>query len=511
MTVNPWGMFSVPGTYVTEDTYGKVPAALADHSLMYMLMFSNKAGAPVDELTFISSLADFDNTFGPGYSRPSVQLFFAQFPESGFYCVNVPSRASRSVSVTLGAVGSVYSLTIDGYVVSYTSVVGDTAPMVLSALADKVNSTATHLASMVSGNLRLVDSDTVVSSSGNVTLGAVVPAATYPVAQDVVDSATKVLVSDLRQGFIVAPEFYLEITDMAQRALLANSLDALCARDGHKWVNVVDCGEEVATATTGAGALNLALKERAMLQSPAGHSWYFFPHWVNGDNVNVPMSTSVVAVAIKRYRVNFADPPAGTSFPVYGVTSQTFRVRNEHQGILNPVGVNCGRIFDEATISPRKGACIYGCRTLSTSGFWKFGTTRVIANVLEGTLRYAFDTFIFQSVDGEGEAFNRIMQTAVSICERMRLSRAFYGKTPDEAYFVVCDERNNPLIDLEAGRVNVDVYFKPAPMLEILIIRVHRTSLDTVITEAFSQANSGTSTEGKAATAPTEAASSSGS
>lgn len=503
MTVNPYGFYNRPGVFVTEDTYGKAPAALADHSTLYMLGFSTQLGVPVDELTFITDSEDFSNAFGASASKPAVDLFFAQYPESGFYFINVKSRATRTLTVpVVGDTDDEYSVTIDGYTVTYTQLATDTTEAhILAGIGNLVNTLARHLASYASGKLRLVNSSSTVTVSANLTLGTLSAAPAYPIAQDVIDTANDVLIPDLKQGFICCPEFY-KAFEQAERTLLANTLDGMVSRDSYKWVNLVDCGNEVATQTTAAGAINLAKAERATLTSPAGHSWYYFPYWKDSLGVNVPMSTTVAAIAIKKYRSNFAQAPAGTTIPVYGTTGVTFKVTDIIQDQLNPLGINCGRVFDQANAASRRGSVIYGARTLSTSPFWKFGNTRVIANVLEGTLRYSFDNEIFANLDGEGEAFNRITQTAVSICERMRTAAAFYGASAQDAYLVICDERNNPRTDLDNAILRVDVYFKPSPIVEVLVIRCHRTALDTTFSEVLSQGNKGTNTEGKADTKP---------
>ena len=507
MAVNPLSAFSRPGVYVTEDTYGTVPAAIADHSTLYILGYSTDPDILSDHLYFVSSKEDFQNLAGVTNSSAAVNLFFQQYPEAGFYFVSVKPRVERTFTVTVGSIGATYGITIDGYQVSTLGVSGDTAVTISDRLVTKLNKSASHLATAVKRGsdylIRIRDVASVVTSTASVVLGTAGVAPGYPKAQDVLDSASLTLLGDLRQGFIACPEFY---QDFAQDEwqLLANGLDALCAIDSHKWVNLVDCRESVATLQSGAGAINAIQADRALLQSPAGHTVLYFPYWVDGNDVNVPMSNTVAAIAIKRYRVNFADPPAGTTYPVYGTKGATYKVNDAEHSILNPLGINCGRVFNQANLSTRKGSVVYGARTISTNPFWRFVTTRVIANVLEGSLRYAFDTFIFTTLDGAGEAFNRIQQTAVSICERLRVAKAFYGKTPNDAYLVVCNDTNNPSLDLENGSVAVDVYFKPSPMLEVLVIRCHRTSLDTVITEALSSGNEGTATEGKPATKPAE-------
>ena len=129
---------------------------------------------------------------------------------------------------------------------------------------------------------------------------------------------------------------------------------------------------------------------------------------------------------------------------------------------------------------------IYGSRTLAQNPFYKFMTTRVIMNILSGTLKRSFDEFVFTAVDGLGVLFSRVKLTCVNICETMRSSGALYGATPAEAYLVVCDATNNLPNDLEAGKVVVDVIVKPAPILEALHVRLSRASIGTNLTEVLS-------------------------
>jgi phage tail sheath protein FI len=135
---------------------------------------------------------------------------------------------------------------------------------------------------------------------------------------------------------------------------------------------------------------------------------------------------------------------------------------------------------------PARGVVCYGARTLSVNPFYRFAATRVILNVLAGTLSRAYDSVVFSLVDGQGALFARVRQTAENLCEQLRQAGGLYGATPDEAYLVVCDNTNNPLSQLEAGTVYLDVVVKPSPTMEALNITLSRASLSTVFTEVAS-------------------------
>ena len=476
MAIQPLDYFvsNVPGVLVYEDTFGNIPQGIAPHNQVYWLVFSTQAGAPVEELTFVQSYEDFVNVFGATSSNAAIELFFKQRPGNGIYVINVKQRTVRTLTVPTATPAAVYTVTIGGFAVSYTAPTGATTGSILTELTQKFNQTVPHLGRIVDGKIRTFDSATTVTVSGNLTLGTAGTVPAYPVAQDVVDALYRVINSDLTQGFILAPEFFQEFTSSPELSTLAYGMEAVASDPKHNMVAIADCSEATATSVTGGGAVNLALTERSNLTSPRGHLWYYFPYLVLSDDTLVPSSAAVVGIALSRMRSEgYRQPAAGTSYPVRGVVGTSFKVTDVIQEQLNPQGINCLRTIRN------KGTVVYGARTLSTSAFYKFGPTRIIFNVLARTIQDALDNLVFQSIDGQGAVFTRVKGTCAGICERLRVSGALFGATPSEAYLVVCDRTNNPSVDLDNGRLLVDVYAKPSPIAEMIGVRLYRTALST--------------------------------
>lgn len=476
--------FDVPGVYVSESVFGVIPASLASHSSVYMLGHSSKPSSPVGTPYFIQSPDDFFNVFGVSSSTNSIRLFFEQRSGSGIYFVNVPAKATSQIAITTVVVGTTYTATVDGFEVSYTAATGDTAQDIYAKLQDAINKQLSHIAYMTGDTIRH-QGVTVAGSTGLTVTDSVAPA--YPKVQDVLATISTAFDPEMRQGFLIAPEFFQNFSILTDRQLLANSLEAHCADPEFNWVAIADCGETTATSTTGGGAVASAIVERGGLTSPKGHMAYYFPYWKNATDQLVPMSASVVGVALRRYRAEgYRQPPAGTRYPVYGVKDTSFPITDKIQAQLNPLGINCGR-----KLPAGKGTVVYGARTVSTSPFYRFVTVRVILNVLAGTLANAYPDVVFSSVDGIGALFSQLRLTAVDVCERLRQAGALYGATPEEAYLVVCDSSNNPAIDLESGIVSLDVIAKPSPILEVLSIRVSRASIGSVLAEVQSAGDTG--------------------
>lgn len=491
---------NVPGVYVTESTYGSVPAILNSFDALYVLGSSTQVGAPTNQLTYISSVDDFVNVFGANSpSAAAVQLFFDQRSGYGFYYINVLKRSERILTVSTFSAGTVVSVTIDGYTVSYTCIAGDTAITARDALGALVNTQLPLTASYdaTEGVIRHLAS-LAVTGNVNVTLGTATTATTAT-PRDIADCLNVVFEPGNRQGFLCAPEFFQAYTDLTDRTALQLTLESFAANPDYNFVALIDCGATTATQTTGGTAIQAAIAERNTFTSPRGHSWYYFPYLTNLSGINVPPSLAVAGVALRRGRnENFAQPDAGVNYPIYGVSGVSFKVTESIQAQLNPLSINCIRKLPQG-----RGIVVYGSRTLSTSSYYRFGSVRVILNVLASSLKLAFDALIFTLVDGQGVLFSRIKQTAAAFCEQLRQQGALYGATPSDAYLVICDGTNNPPDLLESGQVNVDVIVKPSPTMEVLTINLQRASLGTVLAEVQQSGNAApVATQAPSPTAP---------
>jgi Bacteriophage tail sheath protein len=141
--------------------------------------------------------------------------------------------------------------------------------------------------------------------------------------------------------------------------------------------------------------------------------------------------------------------------------------KTEH-GQLNPAGVNCIRAF------PGQGIRIWGARTLSSDPQWRYLNVRRLFNfveksVLAGTSWVVFepnDRFLWMSVE-------RVITTFL---RRVWRSGALFGRTPEEAFYVKCDEENNPPENRDAGILTVDVGIAPVKPAEFVIFRIAQYS-----------------------------------
>jgi uncharacterized protein len=308
---------------------------------------------------------------------------------------------------------------------------------------------------------------------------AVAPAT--PTAPEFVASIQKAFDPEMAQGFLIAPQAFSSLTTQSDRTSVAVAMENLAAGEGYDWMVLVDAGP-----ASGTGAVDTAAKantEGQLYTSERGHLAYFFPYLIDLEDNTVPPSAAIAGLAVRRYKAEgFQQPPAGAKFPVRGVKDVKVKLTKANQEVANPLGINYIRNL------PNKGVVCWGSRTRSSSAYYRFVNTRVILNVLAGTLKGAFDSEIFTAVDGQGVLFSRIRQTIEEVCYRLWLGGALFGQTPRDAYAVECSLKNNPVLDLEAGVVRADAWVVPSPTMERLFIAINRTPIgqvQTVVADAL--------------------------
>jgi hypothetical protein len=219
---------------------------------------------------------------------------------------------------------------------------------------------------------------------------------------------------------------------------------------------------------------------------------YYAPYIRNDVGIFIQPTSFVAGLAIRRYRDasgGFRLPPAGAKYSLAGARGVQIQITNAQQDVSNPQGLNALRqLPGYSTTDPDTGEVfgpvfVWGSRTRvnrgnATQALYQFVNTRVILNVIYGTLRQAFDGQIFSIIDGRAVTFNQIRAIADNtLYENFFVPGALFGATPAQAYQVVCDERNNPAGALENGFVNVKVFVVPAPTLERIEVDLVRVGI----------------------------------
>jgi len=131
---------------------------------------------------------------------------------------------------------------------------------------------------------------------------------------------------------------------------------------------------------------------------------------------------------------------------------------------LNPKGINLIRAF------PGTGPVIWGARTVSSDPEWRYLNVRRLfiflrQSILEGTSWVVFepnDRTLWKSIERNISAFLRLQW----------LAGALVGATPDEAFYVKCNDETNPPESVALGRVITEIGVAPSKPAEFVIFRI---------------------------------------
>ncbi len=223
-------------------------------------------------------------------------------------------------------------------------------------------------------------------------------------------------------------------------------------------------GEAAAPAETATpGGLRARTSDR-------GFGAYYFP-WITirdplspKDQINVPPSGHMAGI-YARTDATRGVHKAPANETVRGALDLTYKVTREEQGELNRMGVNCIRQF------LTQGIRVWGARTLADSASeWRYLNVRRLFNQIEESIANGTRWVVFEPND---RALWKSIRRDVSAFLTLQWRQgALMGATPEEAFFVQCDEETNPPEVIDAGMVVTVIGIAPVKPAEFVIFRI---------------------------------------
>ena len=149
---------------------------------------------------------------------------------------------------------------------------------------------------------------------------------------------------------------------------------------------------------------------------------------------------------------------------VRGAITLELQITKAEHDLLNPQGINCIPAF------PGRGIRVWGARTISSDPSWRYINIRRLFNYLEESILTGTQWAVFEPNDPALWAKMRRTISAFLVNEWRK--GALFGLTPDQAFYVKCDEETNPPDQRELGRVTCEVGVAIVRPAEFIIFRV---------------------------------------
>jgi len=160
---------------------------------------------------------------------------------------------------------------------------------------------------------------------------------------------------------------------------------------------------------------------------------------------------------------NVGKAPGGTEDGALANISSVYRVLTKgqrdvlYQGRVNPI-----------ISSSDTGRCVWGVRTFSLDSEWRYINARRLFIFCERSVYKAIQFAVFEN---NGPRLWLILRTTIgSFLQGLFVDGYFAGANENEAYYVTCDDTNNPTSQINQGFVTVDVGIavnKPAEFCRI--------------------------------------------
>ena len=128
------------------------------------------------------------------------------------------------------------------------------------------------------------------------------------------------------------------------------------------------------------------------------------------------------------------------------------------------VGINCIRAF------PGRGIRVWGARTLSSDPEWRYLNVRRLFNMIEKSIDGGTQWVVFEPNDFG--LWQKIIRNVSAFLKMQWRDGALFGATPDQAFFVKCDEETNPPEARDLGMVTTEIGIAPVKPAEFVIFRI---------------------------------------
>ncbi|CAB3701508.1 phage tail sheath family protein [Trinickia soli] len=201
------------------------------------------------------------------------------------------------------------------------------------------------------------------------------------------------------------------------------------------------------------------------------HAAIYYPYIVvlnpiSGYSVPVPPSGAVLGLyANTDMNAGVWVSPAGVvNGRVTTATALTGWLSESDQDTCNPHGINVIRPISGY------GITIYGARTLNPGTQTKYVSVRRFLTYVEQTIKAGLQWVVFQNITEI--LYTTVVRETTAFLTSLWNMGALYGATVDQAFFVTCDDTNNPPDQRAKGILNIAVGLAVLSPAEFVVVTI---------------------------------------
>jgi phage tail sheath protein FI len=151
---------------------------------------------------------------------------------------------------------------------------------------------------------------------------------------------------------------------------------------------------------------------------------------------------------------------------VRGITGLRSYITTGEQDILNPRGVNAIRRFEG------RGIRVWGARTLSSDPEFRYVNVRRFLIFMEASIDRGTQWVVFEP--NSPETWSRVVDSVSAFLHTQWRSGALFGRKPEDAFYVRCDETTMTVDDVQNGRLICDIGVAIVRPAEFVIFRIEQ-------------------------------------
>ena len=166
---------------------------------------------------------------------------------------------------------------------------------------------------------------------------------------------------------------------------------------------------------------------------------------------------------------------AAANAPLEWAQDATLALDGERHGLLNSLHVNVIRAL------PGRGLRVLGARTLSSDTDWRFVSVRRLMCMIAKSLATSLQWAVFEPNDWRTRA--KLALVAGSFLEELWRRGALVGDSAADAYFVRCDDVENPPDARARGELLMRIGVAPSVPMEFVVLRIGRDENGLALSE----------------------------